>query len=241
MRRTTRSRAPDLTMRRRAIGLFVAWQVCFLVGGTAFDYVPSNNVTRALRRPFRRWSELTCQRQGWGFFTGLAVYRACFAMVEFRWDGRVETQRSAFEPADQFSYFQPVLKAHRRFDFESKLTKPQGIIGDTVFAGAPSESWKKYMSEVMDIHGESMYAFLRWSWRNYVRDHSNVPAPQQVVLIIRVYTPPPPDQPRAPSLPMDRIIACWRPGAEPPPGYWPIEIYFPSSGQFEPLINAATR
>lgn len=237
MKRSRNAIAPSIA--QRALGIFVIWQLCLLTVVTILDNTPGQ-ICQPVQRLFRPWQELTHQWQGWGFFTGWVTRRAAFPVVEFRWPGGCERVYSTFEPGDPTYYFHPVFQSHRRYNYEWKLVKHQAMIGDSVYTSAAPESWRKYMNEVLEVHGESMISFLRWHLYHYRRAHPDGPLPQEVILKVRVYSPRPAGSGNLEHTPItDRLVACWRPNSEPPPAFWPMEVYVPLTGHFERFINAA--
>jgi hypothetical protein len=220
--------------------LFVIWQICFLVGING-RVLARGDPNHLVQRIFSRWEQLSAQWQSWGFFAAFTPPQCSFAEVDLRWPSKTETIRSVFEPKDTARYFQPVLEAHRRFNFEAKLTVSQARWDEWLVTAAPPEGWHKYMSGVLHIHGGAMCSYLRWHLRNYLREHPDAPVPQEVVLKLRLYEHRAPDDEAGtyPG-PVERPLLIWRPGSEPSPDYWPIEVFDPRSGQPERYLYAET-
>lgn len=191
---------------------------------------------KALERVPKRWGELTGQPQHWSLFAPEVVDHIPFPAVELRWDdGRAPViLTSNNEPADKRSYFRWGNFRLRRYEGNVDLIlsdrdQPREILMDL---------WRGRIESKVRAESDSMHAYLRWRLAAYQRAHPEQPRPKEVILAVNTYRIPPPPGPD----PWDwkhsdrpQPIARWRPGAEPGPEYYVLEIFNPVMNRFEPL------
>jgi hypothetical protein len=224
------------TVWQRLVGLFVLWQVVFIVVTNCLELVPRK--IRPQVSLFEKWSDLTGQRQGWGFFTPHAPRQSAFLKVELRWPDRVEELYSQFEPADPYRYFQPLLVSDRLYNVEWKIAILQEYWTEERLAANP-EIWRQYMAWAIRLGGNAVHSYLHLRLRHFQSAHPEMPAPQQVILYTRLYEMPPPgSEPWVCPTPVERPIVSWQPGATAAGGRWPLQLYDPSTGKFEVLPDA---
>src|SRR5438094_7623764 len=104
------------TAARLALGLFVAWQLLFLLSANALDLAGQGTAGPAGRLA-RTWGRLTGQPQTWQLFAPDVADLAGFPAVELRWGpGRSRVLRSENEPADRHALFRAGRFRLRRYE-----------------------------------------------------------------------------------------------------------------------------
>lgn len=227
-----------VTFRQRALGLFVIWQICFIVAQSAYVHLLPKNWNPG-RQLFGRWAEISAQWQSWAFFSNYTSPQCSFVEVDLHWPNEVVCLHSIFEPENPNRFFHPVLKSHRRFNFEWKLTANQNNWDESVVAAAPAGTWQKQMARILEVRGDAIFSLLRWHVRNFRNQHPEAPIPTEVVLKVRLYQKSIFESLASVSAaPVERPFIRWRPGCEPPIRFWPIEVFDPQSGRSELYLHA---
>jgi hypothetical protein len=225
---------------QRALGCFVAWQLCFLGMANVLEFFPRRSIESGVpadalpwqvRWPFDRWSELTAQWQSWAFFAPQVPRASAFVEVQLHWQDRHETLRSPFEPADPQRYFDPVLSSIRLFNYDWKQAMPLVIWREGGLGDDP-RLWQPFMTGALSVHGEAWASFLRWRLQRYRLERPDSEMPRQLVLVGRTYATPPPGSQAGHSV-LERPIAAWRPFVASATGRPPLEIYDPETGRFD--------
>jgi hypothetical protein len=248
------------TAARGVLGLFVVWQLLFLLSSNLLsveDAVraalqkspPAQRVApdlfdgkgrvhdglRAVERVTLRWAELTGQAQCWQLFAPDVADVIPFLAVELRWDdGRPPVLLlSVNEPADPDRFVRLGHFRLRRYESTLDLAPPPG--------GAPfdprGEDWAAAVERHVRAEAEPMLAYLRWRVAAFERQRPELSPPTEAVLCVRLYRVPSPPGPapwRWEYLGQHRV-ARWLPGARVPAGYLPVETYDPSSDGFTRL------
>jgi hypothetical protein len=188
----------------------------------------------------KRWGQITGQVQGWSLFAPSVSEHNTFVAVELRWDGESyppELLLSDNEPRDPNCFFR--LGDFRLRKYESHLDVLLTLHDDEATEAAAAERWRLRIEEKLDTDGKDLLAYLRWRWRKFRQAHPDRPTPSQVILYVRRYSIPPPEQ-----VPwhwdtnnyqmFDRQpMARWQPGADWEPDYQALEMYNHETGRFE--------
>jgi hypothetical protein len=189
-----------------------------------------------------RWSQLTGQPQDWSLFAP-SVYRvATFVAVQFRWDtdgdpGILPPQLllSDNEPDDLASFFRVGKFRLRRY--EGNLDLVLSTRDDKIVEGQV-DAWRERIAGKVRGEWMAMRAYMLWRLRVFRERHPGTPPPTQVILMVRVYRIPAPDEPTPPMFwprPEQRPLARWQASREAEDGYLPIEMHNPVVERFEPL------
>jgi hypothetical protein len=100
------------------------------------------------------------------------------------------------------------------------------------------DEWRETIEDRVRDRGRLIEAYLRWQLRRFAQEHPELPVPKQVILWVRLYRVPPPDQMPSPwdwEGPEWHPVARWQPEAEWIPGHLPVEMFNPVIGRFESL------
>jgi hypothetical protein len=214
----------------------------------------------------KAWEQVTGQYQSWQLFapTGRDIV---FPAVEFLWHDDPQTSAvaqlaattpwesitlavadrlcgpslpppvlllSENEPADITRYFRFGLFRIRRFESQLDLVLlPEQDKPPEVYR----KEWAKSIRGHVMQEGSTMRNYLFWKWREYSRQHADLPEPTQLVFVARGY------RIRAPEMappywdgPFVTPLMRFRPRAGQAPADVATETYNPSTGRFEPLF-----
>jgi hypothetical protein len=248
-------------VRQRAetlLGLFVAWQIAFLVTASLFEFYPHrvhrldeltsyrellagtknpSPVVHALASVTDCWSQLTGQYQMWWLFAPDFPPQATFPVVELRWDDpalRLPPVRlqSSLEPADTASYFHLPGSADRLLHYEVNLGLGYAYWTEQDAASDPA-NWRRLHRDLVQSQWKSMRAYMRWRMNAHLAEHPDLPPPDDVRLLICLHPSPAAGMPaNSRSLPIDRPFARWRPAETGSPDILPVEAFEASSGQY---------
>jgi hypothetical protein len=248
------------TAARGVLGLFVVWQLLFLLSSNLlsvedairaalrksppaqrvapdlFDGKGStHSALRIAERVTLRWAELTGQVQCWQLFAPDVADVIPFLAVELHWeDGRPPVLLlSENEPAGPDRFVRVGHFRLRRYETTLDLAPPPG--------GTPfdprGEDWASAVEQHVRAEAGPMLAYLRWRVAEFQRRRPELPPPTQVVLCVRLYRVPPPPGP----VPWgweylgQHRVARWLPGARVPAGDLPLETYDPPGDGFTRL------
>lgn len=217
------------------LGLFITWQLWFLVTANLGVLLDAGAVRDALLTTDQRWAEAACQYQGWRQYSPSIAKQSLFLAVEFRSPGAAQGTevRSLLEPGDPLHYVQTPRAARLNF-YESSLNWQMWGWNEQTIAAEP-ERYRRQMAAHLRGCWRSARAFLQWQSRLHPELMN---APSELVLRVRIYLMPPADQePWSWSPPQDLSIARWRPDWQPPAGMLPIEMWDPVTGRFVPLAE----
>jgi hypothetical protein len=198
----------------------------------------------------KRWSQLTGQPESWGLFAPTIMRVVPFPAVELRWDNQdwpdwaeppaLPTERQAAivmlsdnEPIDRHCYAKFGMFRIRKY--ESEITTPYPHTVDGVFNPATPD-WKEKISKKVREDPEAIRNYLRWRLEVWQRANPQLPAPTQVVLLVRGFEVPEPPGPQ----PWDwydlgeHHMARWLPAAPiDAQKYQAVERFDPVSARFE--------
>ncbi len=139
------------------------------------------------------------------------------------------------EPQDPQSFFRIGHFRLRRYESNLDLTLSSH---DDQVDDRRVDGWRRQIEDKVRADWPSMLAYLRWRLAAFERRQADLPPPTQVILLVRVYSIPPPDEPAPLGFwppPDERRLARWLPGTAEPAGYLPLEMYNPVVGRFERL------
>jgi hypothetical protein len=212
-----------------------------------------------------RWSQLTGQTQTWSLFAPGINHVTTFPAAELRWDeplpagltvlaaanpvqaatlmaglrsGKAKPPPTMLlsdnEPADLRSFFRVGSFRLRRYE-ETLGLQLSGA--DDGVDQRRVDGWRQRIEDKVRGEWPVIRAYLGWRLAAFRHRRPDLPPPAQVILFVRVYQIPAPDEPPPPgfwSRPDQRPLARWLPAAEEP-GYLPIEMYNPVVERFERL------
>ena len=252
-----------MTTRRVLLGLFILWQLVFIIGTNLNDFFqygprhvlkddgkkvaqtalpgwPKNqggvsDLSNTARDISFRYTHLTGQEQIWSLFAPGAWRSSSFVAVELRWDPDKpgELLLSPNEPESLDNYFRLGLFRWRRAESQITLT----LLPDPCEPPEITKTrWAGDIVEHVRAYHDLIHAFLDWRWRQYLAEHPGTATPQEIRLVGRSYHIPEYDE--APPYcvgPRQTTIARWRPGVDLGAGYLRLEAYDPQTDSFLPL------
>jgi hypothetical protein len=139
------------------------------------------------------------------------------------------------EPDDIRSFVR--LGRFRLRRYESNLDLTLSCRDDKVGEGH-LDAWRERIAGKVRGDAAALLAYMHWRLRVFQERNPDTPPPRQVVLIVRVYRIPSPEEPTTSAFwprPEQRPLARWQPAREEDDRYLPIEMYNPVVERFEPL------
>jgi hypothetical protein len=204
---------------------------------------PTSRRLAKLEQVCTRWAEFTGQLQNWSLFAPDVWANTPFVAVEFRWDEEPANACAAAglvaalaaseplpgvtawaataprppdyvlsdnEPRDIHCYFRVGRFRLRRFEgnIDVSLAVDPGKTDDDML-----DKWRTSIRNRVSAEALAVRAYLEWRWQEYQAAHPDVETPKQVILHVRVYRIPLPNdrQPWDWEGPVDRPMARWRP------------------------------
>jgi hypothetical protein len=235
---------------RVLLGLFVLWQLAFL----ALANLPG--VETALRAAARRsdlavnegarssnlpgaaaagrWADWTAQRQAWQLFAPDLAEVIPFLVVVLAWKDNRDplVLPSENEPPDRHRFFR--LGRFRTRRAETALEVAPALTHDEPFEPR-GPAWRDQLLSRVNGERVGFCSWLRWRVLGYLREHPDLPAPDEVQLHVRLFRIPWPPGP----VPWDwedlgrhPVLRCPRAALdrqEP----WKLEVFDPVAGRFE--------
>jgi len=139
---------------------------------------------------------------------------------------------SANEPADVRRYVKFGRFRLRRFEscIDVSLASPDKEPDAVV------DSWRENIEDRVRDRWRLIEAYLQWQLRRWSQKHPDLPQPKQVILWVRLYRVPPPEDAPSPWTwqgPEWHPVARWQPDAEWQPGLLPVEMFNPVVDRFE--------
>jgi hypothetical protein len=202
-----------------------------------------------------RWEQLSAQPQNWSLFAPGVSEQVTFVAVELRWDdpdgadwekGQMpyapEPLLSDNEPRDPTRFFR--LGKFRLRKYESYLD----VILRQYEKETPEEAvehWQGKIRELVKDQSATIPAYLKLRYRQYAEEHPDRPPPRQVILLVRRYTIPEPEDYSEDWYHHRKTVpvARWRPGVVRADGYQ-VEWFKPTglkkgkvTGSFESLSD----
>ncbi len=207
--------ASSPSTRQVALGLFVVFQLVFLLGSNFLDYAEHLGAELGALPPVRapvpgrlldsghlsqlagavsglllRWAQLTEQPQGWPLYAQPPSVIP-FVRVHLAWPGRQEVVlRAHHEPAGKrwFRLFRPriaQLEDSLGFLFEARAGEPEP---------ARRERLRDELRAKVAHQWPYLVTYLRLRVREHVATHPGVSPPELATLVVRFYRIPPPAQ-----------------------------------------------
>jgi hypothetical protein len=214
------------------LGLFVVWQLLFLVVSNATHFLGFAGQAGTEERPLGRvlsaasavtdgWIDLTGQGQNWRLFAPMVPVRATFVTAELGtpWTGWVMERLN--EPADPGWYFHPPGPGDRLWHAEKELAWPL-VAWDPDAQDARDREWRRYLRDSFRPRWRAYRNYLAWRLREFQRDHPDDP-PRELFLRGSVYFPSAGKE-QPPGCQATLRLLRWRPSVEPfPAGCLPLE------------------
>ncbi len=223
------------TFLQRAAGLFVAWQLVFILASNVLFLVYQVAMRQAggapgaavtfLSRATGPYAEATGQLQGWSLYSPDVPHRVGLAVTELRWaDGRSIKLPPSNEPEDLNHFFRAPGEG-RMLNYEAHLRLVL-LTWTPEDAAEHPDLWRGLVADELRRRSSAMQAYLAWQRDRHLRRHPGEAPPGELVLWVRLYDiPPPGTTPWTWPGPTQVPLARWRPGREPGPGYLPLEMY----------------
>jgi hypothetical protein len=175
-----------------ALGLFIVWQLAFLVVGNAAGYLAfvlgadDPNPVQQLAAVSEAWSTLTGQGQSWRMFAPNVPPRSLFLQVQLQANNSSVPIGSEFEhPAGDF-YLDWSGAGDRLWGVEKTLAFPLLAYDAAAIAERPQE-WRDYLSASMHNNQRFYRSYLSWQRREYRRQHPGAAACGDGELGVRIY------------------------------------------------------
>jgi hypothetical protein len=102
------------------------------------------------------------------------------------------------------------------------------------------DSWRENIEDRVRDHWRLMEAYMQWRLRDWSQKHPGSPEPKQVILWVRIYRVPSPEEAPSPwswQGPEWHPVARWHPGGESTPEHLSLEMFNPVVERFESLRN----
>jgi hypothetical protein len=240
------------------LGAFIVWQLIFLLLANLLEFVPHRThrfdeftsyrelppgtvkpapMVQALAAVTDCWSQLTGQYQIWWLFAPDCPRNATFPVVELRWDDPARSLApvllfSSLEPADRAAYFHPMDSTDRLLHYEAYLGLGPAYWNDPT-ESADLKSWHELLSNIVRRQWKSMRAYLRWRTADFLAHHPELPPPDEVRLLIRMYPTSAAGAPSTnPAPPRVLPLARWRCSENELSSFLPVEGYDPFNQRF---------
>ncbi len=243
------------------LGLFVVWQLFFMLAANGVDLlqrlglvareiepaIPSKAVGRFTEGGHvlefldgvgyltARWGQLTGQPQGWSLYAPFIRREITFLALELHFDSSQEPVKllSANEPADPGHFFRVAKSRLHQYEYRIEIALPS-------YAGKTPEElaeiWRTLIQDRVQRDWRYLLAYAKYRLTGWQKEHPGLPPPREVILSVRVYRiPPPGTEPWMWIGPEERPIARWRPGAPTDGEHLPLEAFDPVTKQFRAL------
>ncbi len=139
------------------------------------------------------------------------------------------------EPQDVQSFYRVGNFRLRRLESNLTLVLRQ-TEGETPAEAA--ERWRARIAKLLDEDGDVAKAYIHWRWESYRKAHPEVPAPKQLILVMRRYGILPPDKsPPYWEGPFTVQVARWQPQIHWEAGRSPLEMYNPVTKRFQEIAR----
>ena len=97
-----------------------------------------------------------------------------------------------------------------------------------------AERWRSRIARLLDEDGDVAKAYLHWRWESYRKAHPDLPAPKQLILVMRRYAIRPPEKsPPYWDGPFTVPVARWQPKAN----RTELEMYNPVLQRFQEIAR----
>ena len=196
------------------LGLFILWQVFFIVGNSLLQMIRDGRdmeiegavsllsyLTLDLPkeegpgyqtwRVLYRWGEVTGQAQGWSLFAPGVEDQSRFLHVALYWDdGRKPVVLpSPTEPADLKRFFR---WGHSRLrKYESYLGAYLSVEENETLEQA-RKRWQRRIQRRVGQQSDTLPGYLLFRWRTYQQEHPDCRVPAQIQMHVVTWKIPPP-------------------------------------------------
>jgi hypothetical protein len=244
-----------------ALGVFIVWQLVFLVVANVLDFFPHRvhrldeltnfrvlpagsrcpwPLVHAVASVTDRWAHLTGQYQMWWLFAPDFPAQATFPVVELRWDDPLLASApvrlpSAACPADRSAYFHAPTSADRLLQYEANLCLGYAFWNENSLAEDPVGS-RQFQFDLVRSQWKSMRAYMRWRTAQFLGQRPDLPPPDEVCLLIRIAPTPAWNATanrHAPTI--DCPFARWRCAENGSAEVLPVEVFDPLIERYVPL------
>jgi hypothetical protein len=203
-------------LARVALGLFILWQLVFLVASNATSFLllytaETGDALRPITATTDGWASLTGQAQNWRLFAPLVPMRSLFLQVDFHGPDGAARVSSEFEPADATCYFHLPGCGDRLWHVEKTLAWPCVAYDPDAVAARPDE-WRAYLDDRARANDRAARAYLAWKRRAFERDHPALPS-RAIDLGVRIYSRS--HQPDAVTPEAHQLLLHWEPPQTP--------------------------
>jgi hypothetical protein len=241
-----------------ALGLFIVWQVFFLLAANLMPmlhlerYEPPaepgiapldaqhtsirahvHDAAHDLEKLLWRWQHLTGQAQGWALFSAVCKQSTFLPIDVFCADAQAPLRLpSPNEPVTGPDRFKPPGTS-RLSDYEFYAFMQFWDWDEDAVRREP-EKWRTRLEEHLREQWPRLQAYLRWRLRSFRESHPDCQI-THVDLIARRYALPAVEGERKWSGPVETPILRWRPDGETPACGLPFEMFDPVTRQFVSL------
>lgn len=240
------------------LGLFVVWQLFFMLAANGVDLlqrlglvareiepaIPSKASGRLTEGGHvlefldgvgyltTRWGQLTGQPQGWALYAPFIRREITFLALEFHFDSSQAPVKllSANEPTDPGHFLRIAKSRLHQYEYRIEIALPSY---DGKSPEELAEIWRTIIHDRVQRDWRYLLAYAKYRLAGWQQEHRELPTPQEVILSVRSYRiPPSGTEPWMWIGPEDRPIARWRPGAAADDVYLPLEAYDPVTKRF---------
>jgi hypothetical protein len=249
------------TLWQKIIGLFVAWQLVFLVSTNAIAFLPiaeaeDGELTdsrgplpgetpdsrlepiKVLNDGMMAWAQATGQIQAWWLFAPCFPPDATFPLVTLHWNhGESEDVQlhSHQEPRDPSFYVRLPGSSDRLFHYEMRLGLVAALLSEESLEKHASE-WRDLFKGRVERQWKSLRAYMKWRTESYLLEHADLPMPDEISFSILAYrTPDPGVLPPHWTPPLQQKLARWLPSRPDQSDCLPLEYYDQVQKCFLPL------
>lgn len=240
------------------LGLFVVWQIWFLVSMNLLTFVEEAPdvaapvveevapgwskrqghgyvFLQAISRTNAIYADFTGQEQAWSLFApGIGANSGSLAVKLVFEDADGNQHERLFLNANDVEDIHHYVRfGQNRFrKFESVLTLSlERYDGET--EKEANERLRKRILRCCRSYPNRLDAYLRWRLRLIREEHPDLPAPSAAILVVRRYKTNPPGSERRWDGPFPFPIARLRPHAKPDPNCHAVEPWNPKTERFE--------
>jgi hypothetical protein len=142
---------------------------------------------------------------------------------------------SDIEPVDVRSFLRVGRFRLRRYEsnLDLVLSCRDGKVGE-----GQLDAWRERIAGKVRDDWRALLVYMEWRLRVFQERNPGQSLPAQIVLIVRVYRIPSPEEPATSAFwprPEQRPLARWQPAREEDDCFLPVEVYNPVAERFEPL------
>jgi hypothetical protein len=251
--------AVHTTIWQKTVGLFVTWQLLFLVLVNLLAFLPlaeadDDELTDARAGSTRTdeqaerhkalefindglltYARATGQIQAWWLFAPSFPEESTFPLVTLHWaQGQQKDVRlyCSQEPEDPTYYVRLPGSRDRLFHYEMRLGLVDiGLRDETLEQYRPI--WRDVYQTRVRRQWKSIRAYVRWRAETFAKEHPDLRSPDEITLAFRVYpTPAHNISPLKWEAPLELPLARYRPALDGRTDYLPVEYFDPIQNRF---------